>query len=424
MVRGNGRPGKLMLYGCLLLYLGLIYIRPAEIVASWATFPFVDVLSVIAAVVAVISLALKPRPIFNLPHDKFLLAFWTIIPIASFKVWLWLVYFSWVSFMPSVFCYFLVRAGVRTVAHFRKLIYVLVALNVFLAVNGIVQHHTGTGLGNVMMKNDRIYGTGIFNDPNDLGMTFVMVVPLLLVMMGRSAAGVLSRIAAAVGLGLVLLALYYTNSRGAIVGLGGVIVAYSFLRLPKVRAFAIALVLLAIVSVAGPSRAGQIDSGEESAQTRIQSWAAGWVMLKMHPLTGVGWGQYTEFNETVAHNSFVHTFAELGLAGAFCFVGLFYWYFKGVQPSATLRSDLRPWREALTASAAGVLVCAWFLSRQYVPVLYVLLSLGACAFVLDREPGQARVSIRARDMTNIAILTIAGVMIVYVSVRTLAVWGK
>ena len=35
----------------------------------------------------------------------------------------------------------------------------------FLAVNGIVQYHTGVGLGNVTMTLDRIYGTGIFNDP-------------------------------------------------------------------------------------------------------------------------------------------------------------------------------------------------------------------------------------------------------------------
>ena len=40
-------------------------------------------------------------------------------------------------------------------------------------------------------------------------------------------------------------------------------------------------------------------------------------MLKSHPLTGVGFDQYLEYHTRVAHNSFVETFAELGLIGAF-----------------------------------------------------------------------------------------------------------
>ena len=39
-------------------------------------------------------------------------------------------------------------------------------------------------------------------------------------------------------------------------------------------------------------------------------------MLKSHPMTGVGYDQDTENHPPVAHNSFVHTFAELGLIGA------------------------------------------------------------------------------------------------------------
>ena len=71
-------------------------------------------------------------------------------------------------------------------------------------------------------------------------------------------------------------------------------------------------------------------------------------MLKSHPLTGVGYDQYTEYHYAVAHNSFVHTFAELGLIGAYIFVGMFYWYFKGLEldprfeqrvPAVAPRSD-------------------------------------------------------------------------------------
>ena len=132
-------------------------------------------------------------------------------------------------------------------------------------------------------------------------------------------------------LATILVALYYTNSRGALVGLGATLVSFSFLKFRSVAGPLVAAVLLCLLAVAAPSRGSEIDAGESSAQTRIQSWAEGWSMLKMHPLTGVGYDQFTEYHSRVAHNSFVHTFAELGLLGAFCFVGMFYWYFKCVR---------------------------------------------------------------------------------------------
>src|SRR5438105_4330722 len=172
-----------MLYGCLLLYITLIYVRPAEIVAGWETIPFVQILTVISVVIGIFSLANKPRRLMNLPHDKLLLTFWLLIGLSTFKVWMTGMFNAWLAFMPSLFCYFLFRASVQTKAQLRGVVYLLIALNVFLAVNGIVQYNTGIGLGNVTMTMDRIYGTGIFNDPNDLGMTFVMAVPFVVLLL-------------------------------------------------------------------------------------------------------------------------------------------------------------------------------------------------------------------------------------------------
>jgi O-antigen ligase len=295
---------------------------------------------------------------------------------------------------------------------------------VFLAVNGIVQYNTGVGLGDVTMTMDRIYGTGIFNDPNDLGMTFVMVVPFLLLIIGLRTTWLVFRVLAVAALALILLATYYTNSRGAVVGLGATMVCYSFLKFRPVRAWMAAALLVGLISVAAPSRGSEISFEESSAQSRIHSWAEGWAMLKSHPLTGVGYDQYTEYNYAVAHNSFVHTFAELGLSGAFCFVGMFYWYFKGLTLIPNTQMEFAPWRRALIASAIGVLACAWFLSRQYVPVLYALLGLGACAVNLEL-PSEQRwtLQFKTKDVVFISAITIVGILVVYVSIRTMAIWG-
>src|SRR5438132_14347650 len=126
-----------MLYSCLLLYITLIYVRPAEIVAGWETIPFVQILTGISVVIAIFSLANNPRRLTNLPHDKLILAFWLLVGIATFKVWMTGMFNAWLAFMPSVFCYFLFRASVRTKAQLHGVVYLLIALNVFLAVNGI-----------------------------------------------------------------------------------------------------------------------------------------------------------------------------------------------------------------------------------------------------------------------------------------------
>ena len=328
----------------------------------------------------------KPRKILDLPQDKFLLAFWAIIAISTFKVWFTGVYYAFLAFMPPVFVYFLIRAGVQSLAQLKGLAYLLIALNVFLAVNGIVQYHTGVGLGDVGMILDRIYGLGIFNDPNDLGMTFVMAVPFVLLMIGLRGTWLIFRILGIIVLGVLLVAMYYTNSRGAILGLDATLVAYSFIKFSKPKATIVSAVLIALVTVAAPSRGGEMTFDESSAQTRIHSWAEGWAMLKSHPLTGVGYDQYTEYHYAVAHNSFVHTFAELGLIGAYIFLGMFYWYFKGLNRIPDSNKEFLPWRRALMVSAIGMLACGWFLSRQYVPDFLLLLAMGASAVSLNVPP--------------------------------------
>jgi uncharacterized membrane protein len=71
-----------------------------------------------------------------------------------------------------------------------------------------------------------------------------------------------------------------------------------------------------------------------------------------------------------------------------------------------------------------VLTCAWFLSRQYVPIFYVLLGMGACAATMS-VPEEARKELRGdgRDAAFIVALTVLGLFMVYMSIRTLAIWS-
>lgn len=403
-----------MLLPVVLLYIATIYVRPAEIVPGLAGIPIVQLVALLATVVAVGSLIVTPRRFWNQPADRFLLGFWAAIVLSNLA-WGWIAGASLglSDFFTVVFSYFLVRMAGTTERRIRMIIVVVIVLSLFQALNGVIQHQTGVGFGDVkMVQDNRIRGTGIFNDPNDLGMALVMVVPFLISTLLESKFVV--RIAALSTLSTILLAIYYTGSRGAVLGVAAVLTVYFASRFRSTVAPIVAAVALVAVVAAAPARAGDMSSGEESAQGRIQAWSAGLVMLRSHPVFGVGYGRFTEFHELVAHNSFVHTFAELGLFGAFCLVGMWASYFRGLRAT-----PLNRMRRDLVASAAGTLVCAMFLSRQYVVIPYLLLAVGTAHASVPADAGQVETVDRV-SILRVFALAITGIVMTRVAVLLLA----
>jgi O-antigen ligase len=134
-----------------------------------------------------------------------------------------------------------------------------------------------------------------------------------------------------------------------------------------------------------------ISSKEQSAAERIEAWSVGLELLKWKPVFGIGYGNFTDHNPLTAHNSFVLCFAELGLVGYFLWIGMIVLTYKSL--SAVIdcmpkRNSHRLMAELLRNSLVGFLVCAWFLSRTYQPVLYFLLALCISAwYCATQSPG-------------------------------------
>ena len=182
--------------------------------------------------------------------------------------------------------------------------------------------------------------------------------------------------------------------------------------------------IVVVAIVAAPGRLRVITSAEESAQGRIQAWAAGVEMLKSKPVLGVGFAEFTNWHERVAHNSFVHVFAETGFVGIFFFVGTFYWFFVGNGPLRNVAGAVAsPMARDLWASCIGAVVCACFLSRQYVPVLYIPLALGAVRIGVEQAGDTGLTFQRWWDWCVVAFLAVAVVTVSYVAVRALVVWS-
>ena len=104
-------------------------------------------------------------------------------------------------------------------------------------------------------------------------------------------------------------------------------------------------------------------------------------MLKGSPIWGVGFGMFADQHGRVAHNSFVHTFAELGVVGYFLWLGALVVTFQGLARLRRLADDL-PYGEEFTELASatrlalvGFLASALFLSRGYSPTLFIVLGI-------------------------------------------------
>jgi len=435
-------------YFCLLLFVSAIYVRPGELVGSEAGIPFVEILALVSAVVAMLAYLREPRPWISVPHDRFILGFWLAIVVSNLASgWMGGALKGFVEFFKIAFYYFLMRFAVREPRHLRGLLLLLIGLNLFQAAYGLLQLQTGHGLGGLELHRDgRIRSLGIFNDPNDLALALVMAVPLLLtgivdhdVPRGRRLLGLTALVP-------ILLAIQYTVSRGALVGLAVIVVVFSAQRFGLVRGGPVAsLGLVLLLLTWGPGRAVEPDDEgpqpllsasledtttgleqfspeENSSRGRVEAWSEGLTMLTSHPLFGVGYSRFTDYNELVAHNSFIHTFAELGLLGAFFGVGLVYWYFKGLR-QRTDEASLRRWASALTLSGIGFFTMASFLSRQYDFVLYTLLGLGAChaAIAQSLDPDRRLVTTR-RDLRNILLLMAGAIVAIKLVVRVLTMW--
>jgi hypothetical protein len=71
---------------------------------------------------------------------------------------------------------------------------------------------------------------------------------------------------------------------------------------------------------------------------------------------------------------------------------MFYWYFLGLGatqlPKTRAEADRMRLRRDLGDGALGMLICMLFLSRQYTPVPFAMLALGAC--YTSRTPANER----------------------------------
>jgi O-antigen ligase len=148
-----------------------------------------------------------------------------------------------------------------------------------------------------------------------------------------------------------------------------------------------------------------------STQAHLEAWKAGMLMIKEHPVVGIGLGNFKALmpsylpNEpgirvdTVAHNMFIEVAAELGLPALMVFFGIFLFTYRTLgklRRSASIPSLIREMALALQTGLVGFAVAGSFVSAEYQKTSWMGLALMFCLMPLANSDSRIR-AIRTRN---------------------------
>jgi hypothetical protein len=394
------------------------------------------------------SLLLAPQlwlpPFVDWPVDIFLYPSWLVYAVVSgrlarvkyhiaelfFVAWVFWIYVTLVlngttaNFGPVItdrylkwfVLYILIRATVTTVRDLRRVAAFLVLLIYVLVIEGIQQKHDPAGLNWAGLPlgwvdpaviaaggTGRTKWVGVFEGMGVFAVTYTMALPFVLHYLSsdyKPSVRWLNRLA----LPFLLLAIYYTGSRGGFLATLALIALHlAVVYRVSFRSILLSSAFVAIAFTAAPSNLTATHDSQGSAEHRIDVWAQGLTMTIEHPLWGVGRANFSLVTGTlIAHNSSMEILAETGLIGMFLWVSLII----ACMRAAYLRyqsSPAPPDRRAiagLMASVVGYLISSMFVTLEY-ETFYLLLAL--CAGIT--VPGtQGRIYRRNELVLSCAII--------------------
>jgi O-antigen ligase len=256
--------------------------------------------------------------------------------------------------------------------------------------------------------------SGALDNPNELATILVAALALSLGLAGALRDKPLARVAALCAGTLCLAGVLLTGSRGGLVALAVALMAF-LLTGSRFRGRLILVVLGIGVAafayysyVASPESRARI-STLESGSGRTDLWTVAWRMVEAEPVAGIGAGNFPTSSvhyllepgfvargdlfiskPKVVHNTYLETWAELGLVGLvlLVFILAFGLYAAGKAIRAFGRQGdvhMELISRAVFVALTAVFAADFFGSRQYNKELWLLLALGPALWAIARS---------------------------------------
>jgi len=414
----------------ILIYIVLVIVRPQE-------YPGIEELQLpilpIALLLALVAWGISGRKSFAEPQYPLLLAFLGVVMFSEVaNGWAGGAIQQFASFAPAVVAFVILSNTAITQKKLIVTMAVFILCSCVLAIHGVEQAKAGIGwTGMPLVQDGRIQYVGIFSDPNDLGLLFVAVLPMALYLSTRGGLLGLARLFWLAVAALLLYAIYLTNSRGALLAVAFMVGVWLWMRRGIITAAVIGGVGLLGMTML-PSRLQELDASESSAAGRIDAWYEGFQMFLGQPLFGVGANNFVEHNYLTAHNSFVLALAETGFIGFAVWFTFVLYCFRMMltiyrhEPPLEDRAAEISWRteRALAATMfvalCGFFAAAFFLSRTYVIILYLIAALAVAEYsgARQRFPSLPEFNL-SREAPRLLMISVGAVIALYVTTRVL-----
>lgn len=416
----------------MLVFLGLLYLRPEESFPALAGARMTLIVSMTAfSAWAINACLIRERFRFEMPVVTCFLGFLAVAIGSTALSGSGALAETALELIKLLILFLLIIHLVNSQLRLRIMTGTLVLFTAAVGARTIWQY----GQGQAMFTSEgavRALATGIFGDPNDLALAMAMALPLTFgAIFGGASAWTRTWSLAAVP--VLIWTIYITNSRGGMVALGVAVLGYFGRRLGRTGLLVGTAAVLGLFAF-GPSRLSQMNADEPSAQGRVYAWQAGMEMLNRSPIWGVGKEQFLEHHRRTAHNSLVLCLAETGFAGTVFWLGLFYFAFRDTHRSArgnaqreqqttssppkALRWNIASQSLAVQISLVTFIVGSFFLSRTYTPPLYVYLGLAVAAAQVEGSLSGAETSgASGRDWLWIVALALGGWILIHLLVR-------
>ena len=274
----------------------------------------------------------------------------------------------------------------------------------------------GFDAANVRTRHNRMRGTGIFQDPNDLCLVIVFSgIACAYFLLDQRLKNI--RLLLLIPLAILVTGLLCTQSRGGLLAAGLGFLILVVCKYGKQAALLFGIMGLCVLPlIAG--RQANIDLGEGgTGHERITLWRDGLAALRSPAiLFGVGQGMYEEYADLVAHNSFVHAFVELGLIGGTLFLGCFYfpamalWQLRHERHQLN-HPELQRLYPFIVAMLAGWTMSLQSLSRVYVVSTYLMLGVQVAYTNLVAMHLEPRRLVTSWDRSHLLRLTACSAMV-------------
>lgn len=375
------------------LYLITLYVRPQDWVPGMVGLPTAFIILPLGFAIGLANRLREPEKM-QVPQTWLMFGYLVVIFMATLVN----IGFSGALTQLDIFgkrvvVFYMIAWLLITPARVETTIWAVMTLSAFLAYQAYLQGTTGESWGGMTPYPGydviRVRWYGDWDGPNVYGLLFVIASGFALeYVFGPHSIGI-RMLAAAFGVSYVV-AIFFTNSRGAVLALACMALFYFRSRFRSAFAIALALTVVLALMVLGPSRMSEVSSKESSARERTWLWEQGLTLLKKNPVFGVGRGEFSRNVDLnlIAHNNFVQNFAECGLLGFFFFVSLLWFSFKGAQILSDKRHAASPQLAAHGRMISSVLVgyvATTFFVVMELDLLYFVLGLSAAVYLAARR---------------------------------------